>query len=65
VTAGAPQLATCLLAEIISLTLKMEAKFTSETSVDTQQTARRYIPEVDTLHSPIKIKIFVFHLEPI
>jgi hypothetical protein len=32
----------CLL---IFLTLKMEAIYSSETSVDTQQTTRRYIPE--------------------
>jgi hypothetical protein len=32
------------LAEIISLTLKMEAICSSETSVDTQRTTRRYIP---------------------
>jgi hypothetical protein len=31
------------LAEIISLTLKMEAICSSETSVDTRQTTRRYI----------------------
>jgi hypothetical protein len=37
------------LAEIISATLKMEAKFSSETSVATQQTTPRHIPEDDTL----------------
>jgi hypothetical protein len=31
--------------------LKMEAICSSETSVDTQRTTRRYIPEVDTLHN--------------
>jgi hypothetical protein len=40
-----------VLAEIISLTLKMEAICSSETSVETQQTTRRHIPEDDTLHS--------------
>jgi hypothetical protein len=39
------------LAEIISSTLKMEAICSSETSVDTQWTARLYIPENDTLHN--------------
>jgi hypothetical protein len=48
--------ATCLLAcwflaEIISSNLKMEAIWSSETSVDTQRTTWRYIPEVDTLHN--------------
>jgi hypothetical protein len=39
------------LAERISSTLKMEAICSSETSVDTQRTTRRYIPEDDTLHN--------------
>jgi hypothetical protein len=39
-----------VLSEIISSTLKMEAICSSETSVGTQQTTRRYIPEDDTLH---------------
>jgi hypothetical protein len=38
-----------VLAEIISSTLKMEAICSSETSVETQQTTRRHIPEDDTL----------------
>jgi hypothetical protein len=38
-----------VLAEIISSTLKMEAIPSSETSVVTQQTTRRHIPEDDTL----------------
>jgi hypothetical protein len=38
-----------VLAEIISSTLNMEAIYFSETSVATQQTTRRHIPEDDTL----------------
>jgi hypothetical protein len=38
-----------LLAEPFSSTLKMEAIRSSETSVETQQTTRRHIPEDDTL----------------
>jgi hypothetical protein len=37
--------APCLLAELISSTLKMEAIFSSEMSVETQRTTRRHIPE--------------------
>jgi hypothetical protein len=40
-----------VLAEIISSTLKMEAICSSETSVATQQTTRRHIPEDDNLHN--------------
>jgi hypothetical protein len=40
-----------VLAEIISSTLKMETICSSETSVSTQQTTRRQIPEYDTLHN--------------
>jgi hypothetical protein len=40
-----------VLAEIFSSTLKMEAIGSSETSVATQQTTRRHIPEDDTLHN--------------
>jgi hypothetical protein len=40
-----------VFAEIISSTLKMEAICSSETSVATQQTTRRHIPEDDTLHN--------------
>jgi hypothetical protein len=36
------------LAEIIPWTLRMEAIYSSETSVDTQRTKRRFIPEDDT-----------------
>jgi hypothetical protein len=38
-------------AELISSTLQMEAMCSSETSVETQQTTRRHIPEDDTLQS--------------
>jgi hypothetical protein len=44
-------LATCLLAENISLILKFEAICSSESSLDTQQTTGRYISEVDILHN--------------
>jgi hypothetical protein len=48
-------LATCLLAGLegkkFSSTLKMEAICSSETSVESQQTTRRHIPEDDTLHN--------------
>jgi hypothetical protein len=40
-----------VLTEIISSTLKMEAIFSSETSVATEQITRRQIPEDDTLHN--------------
>jgi hypothetical protein len=40
-----------VLAEIISSTLKMEAICSSETSVATQQTTWRHIPEDDTLQN--------------
>jgi hypothetical protein len=45
--------AICLLvfAEIISPTLKMEAICSFETSVVTQQTTRRHVPEDDTLQT--------------
>jgi hypothetical protein len=38
-------------AELISLTLKLEAICSSETSVETQWTTRRHIPEGDALRS--------------
>jgi hypothetical protein len=47
-------LSTCVLAvfaEPISSTLKMEALCSSETSVSTQLTTRRHIPEDNTLHN--------------
>jgi hypothetical protein len=40
-----------VFAELISSTLKMEAICSSETSVETQRTTRRQIPEDDTLHN--------------
>jgi hypothetical protein len=43
-------LARCF-AEPISLTLKMEAIRSSETSVETQPTTRRHIKEDDILHN--------------
>jgi hypothetical protein len=39
------------LAYLIFSTLRMEAIYPSETSIDTQRTTRRYIPEDDTLHN--------------
>jgi hypothetical protein len=39
------------LAQIIFSTLNMEAIFSSETSVDTQRTTRRYIPGDGTLYN--------------
>jgi hypothetical protein len=46
-------LLTCWFpAELISSTLKMEAICSSETSVDTQRTTRRNMPEDDTLQKP-------------
>jgi hypothetical protein len=48
-------LATCLLAvffaKLIASTLKMEAIYSSEASVETQRTTWRHIPEDDTLHN--------------
>jgi hypothetical protein len=44
-------LALRFLAELTFFALKMDAIYSSETSVDTQRTARRYIPEDDTNHS--------------
>jgi hypothetical protein len=42
-------LARLFLAQLIFSTLKMEAIYSSETSVDTQRTTWRYIPEDGTL----------------
>jgi hypothetical protein len=40
-----------LQAERISSSPKMEAMCSSETSVDTERTTRRHIPEEDVLHN--------------
>jgi hypothetical protein len=48
---GYCSLARWFLAKLVFLTLKMKAVCSSETSVDTQRTTRRYIPEDDTLHN--------------
>jgi hypothetical protein len=50
-TASYPTRWYCLpvFAEIISSALKMEAVCSSETSVETERTTRRHIPEDDTL----------------
>jgi hypothetical protein len=53
---------SCLLvfAELISSTLKMEAIYSSETSVETRRTTRRHIPENDTVqltYCSLKINI--------
>jgi hypothetical protein len=51
--ATSKQVESCLLvfAEMFSLTLKMEAICSSETSVETRRTIRRDIPEDDTPHN--------------
>jgi hypothetical protein len=46
-----PPACLLVLAELISSTLKTEAIFSSETSVETQRTTRLHIPEDDTLHN--------------
>jgi hypothetical protein len=50
------------LAELIFTTLKMEVICCSETSVDTQRTTRRYIPEVGTLHNHRCKNLKSFHV---
>jgi hypothetical protein len=52
------------LAQLIFSTLKMEAICSSETSVGTQRTTRRHIPEDDTLHNRRcgNLKSYVFCL---
>jgi hypothetical protein len=51
-------------AEPISSTLEMEAICSSETSVETQRTTRRHIPEDDILHKHrcenLKSYIFIY-----
>jgi hypothetical protein len=49
--AGACHLLACWFAEPIFSTLKMEAIFSSETSVETHWTTLRHIPEDGTLHN--------------
>jgi hypothetical protein len=44
-------LSRCFFCSTYSSTLKMEAICSSETSVDSQRTKRRYIPEDSTLHN--------------
>jgi hypothetical protein len=44
-------LLTCWFLLKISSTLEMEAICSSETSIASQQTTRRHIPEDDTLHN--------------
>jgi hypothetical protein len=51
VSTDACHVLACWFAEHISSTLKMEAIYSSETSVETQRTTRRHIPEDDTLHN--------------
>jgi hypothetical protein len=51
-----------VLAEIISLALKMEAICTSETSVATQQTTWHHIPEDDTFQEYFCFCAFAHHL---
>jgi hypothetical protein len=46
---SACHLLACWFAEPISSILKTEAIYSSETSVETQRTTRRHIPEDDTL----------------
>jgi hypothetical protein len=45
-----------------SLTLKMEAKFSSETSVDFQWSTQRYIPEARTLHCTLYFNTYTCKL---
>jgi hypothetical protein len=46
-----PPAFTLVSCSAYSSTLKMEAVYYSETSVDFQRTTRRYIPEDGTLHN--------------
>jgi hypothetical protein len=42
-------------AELVYSTLELEATCSSETSVETQRTTRRHVPEDDTLHLDEKL----------
>jgi hypothetical protein len=53
VSSAGGRLSCWFLAELISSTLKMEAICSAETSVDSQRTTWRHIPENDTLCRPI------------
>jgi hypothetical protein len=57
-------LACWFFAELISSTLKMEAVCSSGTSVETQRTTQRHIPEDDTLQfsfvSKCTMMFFIF-----
>jgi hypothetical protein len=55
-------LACWFLVELISSILKMEAICSSETSVGTQQTTGRHVPEDDTLHNNrcANLKSYIF-----
>jgi hypothetical protein len=61
-----PPVYLLVLAEIISSTLKLEAICSSETSVATQQTTRRHIPEDDILHNHrcANLKSYVIQSRP-
>jgi hypothetical protein len=48
------------LAQLVFSTLKMEAICSSETSVDTQWTTRRYTPEIGTLHTEYIVYIYIY-----
>jgi hypothetical protein len=50
-SSGFPPAFTLVSCSAYSSTLKIEAICSSETSVDFQQTTRRYIPEDSTLHN--------------
>jgi hypothetical protein len=59
------QLLACwFLAELISSTLKMEAICSSETSVDTQRTTRRHIPNFKELVLYTFLRRTLFSLNP-
>jgi hypothetical protein len=59
------QLSSWFLSELIFSTLQMEAIYSSETSVDTQLTTGRYVPEDVTLYNHrsenLKCLLYVLH----